>query len=144
MSPTVHAIVSGVALLAVSLLPQVLRAQSPGAQGSPRAGSPGIVADTSIFAPLTATPRPSDTRGANGAPGPKYWQNDTRYDLAVTLDTAADAVHGTLKLRYTNNSPDTLTVLWFQAGQPVIERFEEVVGEQKIPLKVLAGCGNRS
>ncbi|HXC24888.1 MAG TPA: M1 family metallopeptidase [Gemmatimonadaceae bacterium] len=75
------------------------------------------VADTSIFAPLTLPPAPSATRLATGAPGPQYWQNRADYDLTATLDTATKTVHGTMALRYTNHSPDTLTVLWIQTEQ---------------------------
>jgi hypothetical protein len=41
-----------------------------------------------------------------------------------------------MTLRYTNNSPDTLKLLWFQTEQPteVIERFDQVVGGQAVAL----------
>ena len=74
------------------------------------------VADTSIFAPL-GLGTPSLTRSASGAPGPRYWQNRADYDLRATLDTTAKAVSGEMTLRYTNNSPDTLTFLWLQTEQ---------------------------
>jgi hypothetical protein len=76
-----------------------------------------IVSDSSIFAPLTLPPAPSATRSANGAPGPKYWQNSADYDLQATIDTVAGAVQGTMTLRYTNHSPNTLPFIWFQTEQ---------------------------
>ena len=75
------------------------------------------VADSSIFAPITAPPAPSATRLANGAPGPKYWQNRADYDLHATIDSANGTLTGTMTLRYTNNSPDALPFIWFQTEQ---------------------------
>jgi len=74
------------------------------------------VGDTSIFAPLLFG-TPNATRAASGAPGARYWQNRADYDLHATLDTAAKAVSGEMTLRYTNNSPDTLTYIWLQTEQ---------------------------
>ena len=72
--------------------------------------------DTSMFAPVVL-PAPNEFRLASGAPGPKYWQNRADYDLHATLDTSAKTLRGTLRLRYTNNSPDTLPFLWMQMEQ---------------------------
>ena len=74
------------------------------------------VGDTSMFAPL-ALPSPTPYRSASGAPGPHYWQNRADYDMSATLDTATKSVRGTLRLRYTNHSPDTLHYIWFQVEQ---------------------------
>ena len=62
-------------------------------------------------------PSPNVYRSGSGAPGPKYWQNRADYDLKATLDTAAKTVRGELRVRYTNNSPDTLSFVWFQVEQ---------------------------
>ena len=74
------------------------------------------VGDTSIFAPLVVG-APNAMRAASGAPGARYWQNRADYDLRVSLDTVAKAVSGEMTLRYTNNSPDTLTFVWLQTEQ---------------------------
>ena len=74
------------------------------------------VGDTSIFAPLNL-PTPNAFRLGSGAPGPDYWVNHADYDLHATLDTGARVLHGTETLRYTNNSPATLTYIWVQAEQ---------------------------
>ncbi|MDB4881464.1 MAG: peptidase [Gemmatimonadetes bacterium] len=74
------------------------------------------VGDTSIFAPLMLR-APNEFRAASGAPGPKYWQNRADYDIKATLDTTAKTLHGSLRLRYTNNSPDTLRYIWMQMEQ---------------------------
>jgi hypothetical protein len=93
-------------------------AASVGAQMPQRRQAPdGVgVGDTSIFATLKL-PTPNAFRLGSGAPGPLYWQNRADYDLHATLDTGAHALHGTETLRYTNNSPVTLTYIWVQAEQ---------------------------
>jgi len=101
-----------IALAATGAAP-LLAQQAPAApQKFDRTG----VADTSIFAPMLFG-TPSGTRTASGAPGARYWQNRADYDLKATLDTAAKSVIGEMALRYTNNSPDTLSFLWLQTEQ---------------------------
>jgi len=77
---------------------------------------PTGVGDTSLFAPLNLPPG-NMYRSGSGAPGPKYWQNRADYDLHATLDTTANALKGEAAIRYTNNSPDTLTFVWMQVEQ---------------------------
>jgi peptidase M1-like protein len=101
------------------VLPIVALTTALGAQGTqatlPKIDSTGV-ADTSIFASLPT--RPSTlSRSASGAPGPKYWQQRADYDLKATIDTAAKRVDGSMILRYTNNSPDTLRYIWIQTEQ---------------------------
>lgn len=108
--------------------------------------------DTSIFAPLLIPPRPSARHLATGAPGPKYWQNRADYDLSATLDTVTGSVRGSMVLRYTNHSPDTLRVMWFHTEQneyrrprtggdsasvygDVIDRFSEVIDGTPTPVQ---------
>ena len=74
------------------------------------------VGDTSMFAPLELR-APNEYRSASGAPGPKYWQNRADYAIKASLDTAAKTLHGSLRMRYTNNSPDTLRFIWMQMEQ---------------------------
>lgn len=62
-------------------------------------------------------PGPNQYRSSNGAPGPAYWQQRADYAIAATLDTATHTVQGRVTLRYTNNSPDTLDLLWLQLEQ---------------------------
>ncbi len=62
-------------------------------------------------------PAPSVYRSASGEPGPAYWQQRADYRLSVTLDTTAKRVSGTVRIRYTNNSPDTLRFVWLQLDQ---------------------------
>lgn len=53
-------------------------------------------------------------RTASGAPGHEYWQQRVDYDIAVELDDAKQMLRGKERIRYTNNSPDTLRYLWLQ------------------------------
>lgn len=62
-------------------------------------------------------PGPNSYRSASGMPGPAYWQQRADYTIAVTLDTTRQRVSGTVTIRYTNNSPDTLRFVWLQLDQ---------------------------
>jgi hypothetical protein len=62
-------------------------------------------------------PGPNTFRSALGATGPEYWQQRADYTIAATLDTTRQQVSGTVTIRYTNNSPDTLRALWLQLDQ---------------------------
>jgi hypothetical protein len=92
--------------------PQAPRAPKPSSQVSLRPA----VADTGIFAPIDLPPG-NEIRRVNGAPGPKYWQQRVDYSIKAILDTAAKQLTGTMAIRYTNNSPDTLTRVWMQLDQ---------------------------
>jgi len=59
-------------------------------------------------------PAPNTYRTASGTSGPDYWQQRADYTIAATLDTAAKRIRGTVGIRYTNNSPDTLRSVWLQ------------------------------
>ena len=72
--------------------------------------------DTSMFAPMVF-PAPNLYRLGSGAPGPRYWQNRADYNLEASLDTGRTTLNGKLRLRYTNNSPDTLRFIWVQMEQ---------------------------
>jgi len=82
-----------------------------------------------VFYPADGT----EFRGANGAPGPKYWQNHADYKLNVTLDTAKHNVSGTTFITYTNNSPDPLAFLWLQVEQNIYR--EDSRGEATSPVE---------
>lgn len=69
------------------------------------------------FAPFDMAQPINRYRSANGLPGPDYWQNRADYQLRVTLDPVAKTIAGTATITYSNNSPDTLDVLWLQIDQ---------------------------
>jgi hypothetical protein len=59
----------------------------------------------------------NELRSANGAPGPKYWQNKADYVINATLVEKDTLIKGNVSINYTNNSPDTLNYLWLQLDQ---------------------------
>lgn len=69
------------------------------------------------FAPRDAGQAVNSYRSANGLPGPAYWQNRADYAIHARLDPAAPSLSATEVITYTNNSPDTLDVLWLQLDQ---------------------------
>lgn len=103
---------TSVAALSLVAGAEVLSAQA--SQSSPTAPASD---EGSIFAPLKLLPAPSSTRNGNGTPGAKYWQNRADYALKATLDTASMSVRGEMTLKYTNNSPDKLDVIWVHTEQ---------------------------
>ncbi|HEY6083544.1 MAG TPA: M1 family peptidase, partial [Chitinophagaceae bacterium] len=72
-----------------------------------------------LFAPLFYTRNGNAFRGADGAPGPGYWQNRADYQVAVKFDTAAKFISGEVKITYTNNSPDKLPFVWLELDQNI-------------------------
>jgi len=122
------------ALLLTLLVAAPLAAQNPpppptpAPPGGPRPVAPAQqrelrapVADTGIFSPLTLPPA-NEMRRANGAPGPRYWQQRADYVIKATLDTAAKRIDGAVSIRYTNNSPDTLRRVWMQLDQNLFRK----------------------
>ncbi len=70
-----------------------------------------------LFAPRFYTNNGSETRAANGEPGPQYWQNRADYQLAAHLNEKNNEITGAEVLTYTNNSPQKLDFLWMQLEQ---------------------------
>lgn len=69
------------------------------------------------FDPAFFTHNGNEYRSANGAPGPKYWQNSAGYIIHATLNEKDTMLNGNVVINYTNNSPDTLNYLWLQLDQ---------------------------
>lgn len=69
------------------------------------------------FAPFSYPQPVNAYRSGSGMPGPAFWQNRADYTLAATLDPARNTLSGTATIRYTNNSPDALDVLWLQLDE---------------------------
>lgn len=65
----------------------------------------------------TILPTPNEYRTASGAPGPKYWQQRADYDIKCELDEKKLKLTGSETITYYNNSPNTLTYLWFQLDE---------------------------
>jgi len=60
---------------------------------------------------------PNEYRGADGAPGPKYWQQKADYKINCTLDTKEQRIDGSEVITYRNNSPIDLPYLWVQLDE---------------------------
>ena len=75
--------------------------------------------DGSVFKQLFL-PTPSAIRTGSGAPGNEYWQQQVDHDIVAQLDVETNTLHASQAVTYTNNSPDTLTYLWFQLEQNVL------------------------
>ncbi len=69
------------------------------------------------FAPFDPGQAPSVYRSADGRPGPQYWQNRADYTIRARLDPASHVISGAVEIRYTNNSPLALDVLWLNLEQ---------------------------
>jgi hypothetical protein len=74
------------------------------------------------FAPLTLPHAVNEYRSSNGAPGPRYWQNEADYELHAALDTAAKQLSVAETITYTNNSPDVLPSLWVHLEQNIYRK----------------------
>jgi hypothetical protein len=72
---------------------------------------------TQVFDHSFFTHNGNELRSANGAPGPKYWQNRTDYIINASLIEQDTLIKGGVSINYTNNSPDTLHYLWLQLDQ---------------------------
>ncbi|MDE1915603.1 MAG: M1 family metallopeptidase [Sphingomonadales bacterium] len=69
------------------------------------------------FAPFDMKQAVNSYRSADGLPGPAYWQNRADYAIHANLDEKGPVLSGSEEINYTNNSPDTLDVLWLQLDQ---------------------------
>lgn len=78
---------------------------------------PSIYNPHELFAQNFFTKNGNEFRSANGAPGPKYWQNRADYNLQAIIDTVENILSCTETITYTNNSPDNLGSLWLQLDQ---------------------------
>lgn len=61
--------------------------------------------------------RNNPTYWKNRPPYLGYWQQDVYYKLKANIDDATDIIDGTEELIYWNNSPDTLTYVYFHLYQ---------------------------
>lgn len=105
---------AGVAVLSAAQCPSST-APEPAATTSAlsRRPIPYPIAESKAFARAVE----KGTRTRTGSPGPKYWQQYTRYTIDAELQPATNqlSAHGTI--RYINRSPDTLHVLWLHLNQ---------------------------
>src|SRR5581483_3545712 len=69
------------------------------------------------FGPPFYSKNGNEYRAADGAPGPRYWQNRADYQLNASLNDQTNEITGSEILTYTNNSPQKLGFLWMQLDQ---------------------------
>src|SRR5213596_1834504 len=100
-------------MLALAVVLVALQQPAP-----PAPALPIQVGDTSPFRRL-ALPTPTLIREGSGRAGPRYWQQRADYTIHASLDTATHTIAASETIRYTNNSPDTLTYLWLQLDQNI-------------------------
>ena len=87
------------------------------------------------------------TRTADGRPGASYWQQFASYTIDATVDTSSNTLRGSVTIRYTNNSPDTLSQLHLDLYQnvhaPGVVRNEpaEITGGVSLSNVSVAGLG---
>ncbi|MEL7122046.1 MAG: M1 family metallopeptidase [Bacteroidota bacterium] len=62
-------------------------------------------------------PTPNTYRGADGAPGPDYWQQRADYEIKCRLDDEKLRLDGSEKITYYNQAPNTLRYLWLQLDE---------------------------
>src|SRR5258707_14632186 len=98
------------------------------------------VADSSPFRPLPLPPS-SQTRGAAGAPGPRYWQQRADYTLEATLDTATNVLRGSGRIYYANRSSDVLDHVWVQLDQNLFAPGSISAVLNQPPLRFAGGGG---
>lgn len=84
------------------------------------------------FSPIFYKNNGNVYRSASGKPGHQYWQNAASYDIKVSLDDKTHEVKGTVKIHYTNNSPDELGFIWLQLEQNMFS--QESIGQAVVPL----------
>jgi hypothetical protein len=66
-------------------------------------------------------PTPNTYRAASGAPGEAYWQQKADYVINASLDEAKKRITGAETVTYHNQSPHTLSYLWFQLDQNIFK-----------------------
>ncbi len=62
------------------------------------------------------------TRSYDGSPGPNYWQNHADYQIEVKFDPALRLITGHEKIRYYNQSPDSLDRLVIRLYQDLLKK----------------------
>ncbi|WP_431210867.1 hypothetical protein ACQ86N_33665 [Puia sp. P3] len=103
--------IRGLALAGLILGQQIVHAQS---------GASSSVFDShEAFAPIFYPAYGDDVRGADGKPGPKYWQNSADYKIDSKLDEVNQSLSGTVTITYKNNSPNELPFVWLQMDQNI-------------------------
>lgn len=95
-------------------------------------GQSSVYDSHALFQPLFYPHYGNTYRSGNGEPGPAYWQNRADYSISATLNDEKNSIKASLLLTYTNNSPHSLSFLWFQLDQNLFN--PESRGFAKLPV----------
>ncbi len=115
---------------------------APGAGGGIERPIPYPVEPSAAF--LNAVDAGTRTRA--GKPGPAYWQQWAEYEIEARVDTDAQHVEGTTRIRYYNRSPDRLPAIVLKLYQnfhaPGAPRLEaaELTGGMEIRRVAVDGA----
>ncbi len=63
-----------------------------------------------------------------------YWQQQTNYEVAVSLNETDHSLDADYKLTYFNNSPDTLTYIWFHLWPNAYKNDKTAFSEQLLKI----------
>ena len=61
-----------------------------------------------------------------------YWQQQVNFDIQVSLDDHKNTFDGFEKITYFNNSPDTLTYIWFHVWMNAYKNDKTAFSDQKL------------
>lgn len=76
--------------------------------------------ESALFVPREMkTAYDNGTRSKDGAPGPNYWQNRSRYDIKADFNPATGELAAKSKVIYYNESPDSL-------GRVVVRLYQDI------------------
>jgi hypothetical protein len=84
-----------------------------------------------LFKPQVYKQDVSETRGANGLPTKKYWQNKVNYKIDVSINPTKNYFTGSEEITYTNNSPNDLDFIWLQLDQNLFAKNSR--GQARMP-----------
>lgn len=61
-----------------------------------------------------------------------YWQQEVAYQIEVALDDVRHELSGKIEIRYTNNSPDTLSFIWFHLWPNAYKNLNTAFAKQQL------------
>ncbi len=93
-----------------------------------------------LFGPIFYPPANNVTRGADGSPGPGYWQNRADYNITATLNDVTNEITGSVTITYKNNSPHSLPFLWLYLEQNLFTTQSR--GYSRLPVDGRSRYGN--
>jgi hypothetical protein len=110
-------LIAGISLAFMAVANVTLAQQTPPPATTPAAAPVSNYDYHEAFGPLFYTKNGTEYRAADGAPGPKYFQNRADYALSARLNDVTNEITGSEILTYTNNSPQALGFLWMNLEQ---------------------------